>query len=174
MNWLREHMRDHVGSSAAMELTRNVLKFTPGDPKSGNEASVALDLVAEAADVIKGIERRATESEVRAKTLAESAIEKLHLADSRIQASEEARRAAEENLAKVSARLQEAEKELAQTKSWLATADSQLANANQRAKSIEIRAINAERAVKDVEHAIRTQLVGLTRELTRGASAAMA
>lgn len=175
MNWLREHMRDHVGDPAPADPPRTVLKFAPGAGEpSSNDATVALDLVAEAAQVIKSIERRAAESEVRAKNLAESAIEKLHMADSRILAAEDARRAAEESLAKVGARLQESEKELMQTRSRLASADAQLAAVEHRMKNFETRALQAEKAVKDVESAIRTQLVGLTRELTRRSPAAAA
>jgi chromosome segregation ATPase len=172
MNWLREHMRDHIATPSSADPSRNVLKFTSAVPEPpANNASSALDLVAEAAEVIKSIERRAIESETRAKSLAESAIEKLHHADSRIQASDEARRAGEENLAKVNARLQEVEKELTHTKSRLANADAQFAGAEQRAKNFELRAIKAEKAVKDVESAIRLQLMGLTKDLNRRASA---
>ena len=172
MNWLREHMRDHIATPGSADPSRNVLKFSSAVPEvSGNNAASALELVAEAADVIKSIERRAIESETRAKSLAESAIEKLHHADSRIQAAEDARRAGEDNLVKVSARLQEVEKELMHAKSRLANADAQLANAEQRMKNFELRAIKAEKSVKDVESAIRMQLVGLTKELNRRPSA---
>ena len=160
-------MRDHM---APTDSARNLLNFGHELPRSSlaSDASAALDLVAEAADVIKNIERRATESEAFAKSLAESAIEKLRLADSRIQSAEEGRRAAEQSLVRLRTRLQETEKDLQQLKSSLASANAQVENAEQRMKSAEARATHAEKAMKEVEHAIRTQLVGRTRELSKG------
>jgi chromosome segregation ATPase len=166
MNWLREHMRDHLADPAANDFGRNIVSF-PGEPAhdSRYETSSALDLVSEAAGVIRGIQSRAAESEARAKALAESALEKLQLAEARIQSAEAARSMAQDALAKLNARLQEAEHELARTRTRIVNAENQLANAERQMKAAEARAINAEKAVNQIENAIRTELVGLQRNL---------
>jgi chromosome segregation ATPase len=122
------------------------------------------------AELIRDIQDRAVESETRFRALAEGAIEKLHLAEARIHSSEVARSLAQETLSKVIARLQEAEREVTRTRSQIATAETQLANAEERMRAAETRAINAEKAVKQVEHAIENQLIGLQRNLTRGSA----
>jgi hypothetical protein len=45
-------------------------------------------------------------------------------------------------------------------------------NAEQRIRTAEARAINAEKAVTQIEDAIRTQLIGLQKNLTRGSARA--
>jgi chromosome segregation ATPase len=173
MNWLREHMRGHITAAARTEPEENILDF-PGHPplSPGQQAPAALDLVSEAAEMIRGIQDRAAKTEAQARALAESAMEKLKLADARIQSAEAERNKAQEALSKVSARLREAEGEVARTRSRIAALEAQLANAEQRVKSAETRAVRAEKAVEHVEEAIRTQLLGLQTNLTGGSSRA--
>ena len=165
-------MRDHVTSAASGESWENILNFPGGASPAQHDASAALDLVSQAAEVIRGIQDRAIDSENRAKALAESAIEKLQVAEARIQSAEAARSAALESLSKLRVRLQDAERELTRTQSRIATAEIQLANAEQRVSAAEARAINAEKAVNHVEDAIRTQLIGLQKNLTKGSARA--
>jgi chromosome segregation ATPase len=168
MNWLREHMRDHLGDPVSSNFGENIVSF-PNEPAPAShyETSSALDLVSEAAGVIRGIQSRAAESEARAKALAESALEKLQLAEARIQSAEAARSMAQEAVAKLSARLQEAEQELVRTRTRIVNAENALVNAERQMKAAEARAINAEKAVGQIENAIRTQLVGLQQNLVR-------
>jgi chromosome segregation ATPase len=167
MNWLREHMRDQLTNAASSDFGQNILNF-PGDTPAAShfDTSSALDLLSQAAGVIRGIQDRAAESEARAKALAEAALEKLQLAEDRIQSAEAARGLAQETLAKLSARLQEAERELTRTQSRIGTAETHLANAERQMRAAENRATNAEKAVGQIEDAIRSQLVGLQRNLT--------
>jgi chromosome segregation ATPase len=158
-------------NAASGDFGRNILNF-PGDAPATSRydassalASSALDLVSQTAEVIRGIQDRAAESEARAKALAESAIEKLQQAGARIDAAEAARGLAQETLSKLSARLDEAERKLARTDSRIAAADAQLANAEQHKRAAETRAFNAEKAVRQIEDAIRTQLLGLQKNL---------
>jgi DNA repair exonuclease SbcCD ATPase subunit len=170
MNWLREHMRDQLANAASNAIGQNILSF-PGDTPAASRygTSSALDLVSEAAEVIRGIQDRAAESEARAKALAECALEKLQLAEARIHSAEAARGLAQDALSKLNARLQE----LTRTQSRIAAAENQLANAERQMRAAETRAINAEKAVNQIEDAIRAQLVGLQRNLTgRSARAA--
>jgi chromosome segregation ATPase len=165
MDWLGQHMRDYIGNSASIDSPQNILNF----PEASNavDGSATLDLVSQATEMIRGMQDRAFETEIRAKTLAERAVEKLKLTEARIKSAEAGRFAAEESLCKASAKLQEAERELARTESRIANAEIQLSNAEQRMRAAEMRAINAEKAVKQIEQAIVNQLVGLERGLTR-------
>jgi chromosome segregation ATPase len=173
MNWLREHMRDHVTPAPSVDSPENILTF-PGGPAAPSrcDAPAALDLVSQAAEAMKCIHDHAVETEARAKALAESAIEKLHGAEARVQSAEAARSAIEEALSKLRAKLQEAERELTRTQARCVAAEKQLADAEQRVRAAEIRAIDAEKAVNQVEDAVRVQLVGLQRNLIRGSARA--
>jgi chromosome segregation ATPase len=167
MDWLGQHMRNHLANPSSTELRQNVLGF-PGDgpAASRRDSLTAFDLVSQAAAAIREIQGRAADSEARARVLAENAIEKLQHAEARITAAEAARDLAQESLSKLNARLEEAERELARTRSRIAAAEAQLANAEHHMRAAEARAVNAEKAVTQIEDAIRTQLVGLHRNLT--------
>jgi hypothetical protein len=68
MKWLREHMREHITSEAPIEPAENILDFPPRPSLVPvHEAPAALDLVSEAAEVIRGIQDRAVETETRTK-----------------------------------------------------------------------------------------------------------
>jgi septal ring factor EnvC (AmiA/AmiB activator) len=173
MNWLREHMRDHVAPAASVDSPENILTFPGGTAApSRGDALAALDLVSQAAEVMKRIHDDAVDTEARARALAESAIEKLHGAEARVQSAEAARSAVEEALSKLRARLQEVERELTRTQARCGAAEKQLADAEQRMRAAETRAIDAEKAVNQVEDAVRVQLVGLQRNLIRGSARA--
>jgi len=168
MNWLREHVRGPAPNAASNDLRENVLDFPRGTGAPARlDAPTAVDLVSQAAVAIRDIQDRAVDSENRARALAESAIEKLKLAEARIHEAEAARRAAEENFSKFGARLQEAERKLAGAHARNSALEAQLANTQQRLSAAEARAIHAEKAVHQIEDAIRTQLVGLQRNLTK-------
>ena len=91
MEWLREHMRNHIAGAASTaptdaKPTDKVLNFrrsSPGPAKG--EAMAAVNLVYQAADMISGLQDRATQIEARAGELVKRAIEKLHIAEARIQ-----------------------------------------------------------------------------------------
>jgi hypothetical protein len=165
MNWLREHMRDELAKAPAGDHAQNVVHFPAEAAPPRNSGSSALDLVAQAASVIRGIEERAVKTEVRARALAEAALEKLERAEIRISDAETARIHAEDTLVRLGARLQEAERELARTQSRLAAAENRLAEAEYQLHGAEARATQADRAVVEIEDAIRAQIVGLQRNL---------
>jgi chromosome segregation ATPase len=180
MNWLREHMRDQVAKAPSGDGAQNVVHFRSDGAQARNEASSALDLVSQAASVIRGIEERAAESEARARALAEAALEKLEHAEIRIRDAETARMQAEDTLVRLSARLQEAERELARSQARataaenrladaeykLSAAENRLADAEYKLGAAEVRATHSEKAVNQIEDAIRAQIVGLQRNLT--------
>jgi chromosome segregation ATPase len=86
----------------------------------------------------------------------------------RINDAETARARAEDTMVGLSARLQEAERELERTQARTVTSENKLADAEHRVRSAEARAIQAEKAVTQIDDAIRTQLLGLQRNLTNG------
>jgi chromosome segregation ATPase len=169
MNWLREQVRGAALNATSNEPRENVLDFPRvAAAPSRHDAQMAVDLVSQAAGVIRDIQDRAVESENRAKALAESAIEKLKLAEARIREAEAARQEAEAHLSKFGARVQDAERKLAAALSRNAAVEAQLASTQQRLGVAEARAVKAEKSVHQIEDAIRTQLVGLQRNLNIG------
>jgi chromosome segregation ATPase len=165
MNWLREHMRDELTKAPSGDHAQNVVHFPADAAPPRNGTSSALDLVAQAASVIRGIEERAAETEARARALAEAAVEKLERAEIRISDAETARIHAEDTLVRLSARLQEAERELARTQSRLVAAENKLAEAEYQLHAAQVRATQSDKAVVQIEDAIRAQIVGLQRNL---------
>jgi chromosome segregation ATPase len=180
MNWLREHMREQIAKAPPGDYALNVVHFRADNDAPRQEASSALDLVSQAARVIRGIEERAAESEARARALAEAALEKLEIAERRIADAETSRMQAEDTLVRLSARLQEAERELARSQARvgaaenrladaeykLGVAEHKLADAEHKLGTAEARAIHSEKAVNQIEDAIRAQIVGLQHNLT--------
>jgi chromosome segregation ATPase len=165
MNWLREHMRDEIAKAPSSDHAQNVVHFRAEPAPPPNDPSTALDLVSQAASVIRGIEERAAEAEARARSLAQAAVEKLERAEIRISDAETARIHAEDTLVRLSARLQEAERELARTQSRLVAAENRLAETEHQLRAAEARASHADNAVSQIEDAIRAQIMGLQRNL---------
>jgi chromosome segregation ATPase len=166
MNWLREHMREQLTNESSGNLAQNVVHFPADTAPPRATPSAALDLVSQAASVIRGIEERAAETEARARGLAEAALEKLEAAEIRISDAERARIHAEDTLVRLSARLQEAERQLARTQALLVAAENRSADAEHQLRAAEARANQSEKAVGQIEDAIRAQIVGLQRNLT--------
>lgn len=173
MNWLRDHLRDHTANVTSLDPPKNVLRMPRAAPSpSRSDASEILHLVTQAAEAIKEIDDRANAAETRVQSLAETAVEKLRLAETRIESAETARREAEHRLMETQERLRAAEEELSRSGARIAGTTAELNSAMQRLKAAETRAAAAERAVQQVEHAIRTQLVELTNSVMRKRNAA--
>jgi hypothetical protein len=66
----------------------NVLSFRPSS--APDEGATALDLVYQAADVFRGMEEHARETEAHTQSLCASALERLRLAEMRAEAAERA------------------------------------------------------------------------------------
>jgi hypothetical protein len=173
MAWIRGHMRDHIANSDSIDQTDKVLRFRNSPAFSTeNEGEAALDLIYQAAEVIRGIEDRANTTEARAQCLAQDAIEKLQLAENRIQSLETERRAAEACVSEASVKIRETEKALNQAESRIEAAENQLSQTELRARIAETRAGEAEKALIRIEEAIRTQLLGQRRAASSKSAAA--
>jgi uncharacterized coiled-coil protein SlyX len=164
MSPLREHTLEQFENGPSGEHAHNVVQFS-GDTTQQRTFS-ALDLVSQVASIIRGIQERAAETEARARALAESALERLRQAETRINEAETARANAEDTMVRLSARLQEAERELGRTQARIAAAENKLADAEHQVRLAEGRAIQAEKAVTQIDDAIRAQLLGLQRNPT--------
>jgi chromosome segregation ATPase len=163
MDWLREHMVDHLTNSDLIERRDRVVNFTMAPVAAKSEGETVLDLVNQAADVLMSIEAQAAAVEVRARNLAREAGEKLQLAESRIQSLEAARHMAEQGMHAANARAQEAEKELKDAQSRAAAAEAELFAMERRVKLAEERAESTRDTLNRVEAAIKTKLLDLRR-----------
>ena len=77
-------------SRASVGSEENVLSFPASS--APDKAATALDLVYQAADVFRGMEEHARETEARAQSLCAGALERLRLAEMRAEAVERAQR----------------------------------------------------------------------------------
>jgi exonuclease VII large subunit len=166
-NWLREHMRDHVANSSAVDPAQNVLNLLRPSDSAKNPGAAALDLVYQAAELIEDVDSYAAERQACAETIAKQAIDKLNIAHDRVRSAESARLAAEAEIKdfsdqikmKLTAKLQEIEQEMEQTASRIAAAEAQVTDAEQRANIAEMRATEAENALRRIEEVIRAQIL---------------
>ena len=77
-------------SRASVGGDEDALSFP--SPLAPDKGATALDLVYQAADVFRGIEKHARETEARAQSICTSALERLRLAEMRAEAAERAQR----------------------------------------------------------------------------------
>jgi hypothetical protein len=89
MNRLREHMLEQFENAASGDHAQNVVQFSADTTLQ--RTSSALDLVSQVASIIRGLQERAAETEARARALAESALDRLRQAETRINDAETAR-----------------------------------------------------------------------------------
>lgn len=157
----REHMRDCIADRIAIDRTDEVLSFVRAPTPSGkSEDLAAVDLIYQAAEMIKGIQDRADDTEAQAEELIKRACERLQAAETRIQSLEAERRASEAGVNEARWRIHEVEKTLQRVQSRIEAAEAELSAAEQRVETSETRASEAEKALIRIEDAIRTQLLG--------------
>ena len=121
-----------------------------------DKGATALDLVYQAADVFRGMEKHARETEARAQSLCTSALERLRLAEMRAEAVERAHR---ELTVTAENKLQDACKALEQAQSYLEIQKDKLTAVELRAEIAEAEARKAKEALALVEEAIRKRLL---------------
>ena len=133
----------------------NVLSlFRPSS--APDEGATALDLVYQAADVFRSMEKHARETEARAQSLCASALERLRLAEMRAEAAERAQR---ELIITAEHKLQGACRALEQAKSRIEAQEDKLTAIEFRAQAAEAEAREAKDALALVEDAIRKRLL---------------
>lgn len=161
LEWLHKHMRDHLADSARTEPDYRVLNFpnVPPAVTTNRDGGVALDLVYQAAEMVRSIETRANEFESRARGLAEEATGKLKLAEKHIHDLEARQTAAETCIQQAHLKLQEAGEALKRERARVQAAENRLPQLEMRARSAEARAQECEIALSRIEDAIRTQIL---------------
>ena len=128
---------------------------------TSDEASTALDLVYQAADIFQQMQDRARETEVRAQSLCRAASEKVRLAEMRAQNAEQAHR---ELMIAADRKLQDASRALGEAQSRIDAQADQLTAIEIRAQRAEADAQDAKRALVLVEEAIRKRLLNASDE----------
>jgi hypothetical protein len=133
-----------------------------------DEATIALDLVHQAADIFRDMQDRARETEVRAQSLCRAASEKVRLAETRAETSEQAYR---ELMTAADRKLQDASRALEEAQSRMNAQAEQLTAIEFRAQRAEAEARDAKRALALVEEAIRKRLLNASDEYNGGLTA---
>lgn len=139
---------------ASVSPDENILSFVRSS--TSECGATALKLVYQAAEVFSGMEDRARETEARAQSLCLSAVERLKLAEQRIENAERARR---EIISEADCKLQDASRALRQAQSRIEAAEDQLTAVEFRAQAAEAEAHEARQALALVEEAIRRRLL---------------
>lgn len=121
-----------------------------------DQGSIALDLVYRAAEVFRGIEDGARETEARAQSMCKSAAEKLKFAEQRAERAERDRNKA---IDEADRKLQDASRALKQAESRIAVAEDHATAAEFRAQAAEVQAQKLLQELALVEDAIRRQLL---------------
>jgi chromosome segregation ATPase len=160
LDWLQNHMRDHLSGSSRIETSDRILNFpNVSSATTSKDGGAALDLVYQAAEMVRSIENRANEFENRARGLAEEATAKLKLAEEHIQQLEAQQRAAQTCIKQAHLQLQEAGEALKRERARVQAAENRLPQLEMRARSAEARAQECENALNRIEDAIRTQIL---------------
>jgi hypothetical protein len=139
---------------ASVGRDENVLGFSPAS--AADTGATALDLVYQAADVFRGMEDHARETEARAQSLCTSALERLRLAEVRAEAAERVQR---DFIITAERKLHDACRALQQAQSCIEAQKDKLTAAELRAEVAEAEARQAKEALALVEEAIRKRLL---------------
>jgi hypothetical protein len=141
-------------SRASVGRDETVLSFAP--QSTPDKGATALDLVHQAADVFRSMEKHARETEARAQSLCADALERLRLAEMRAEAAERAHR---ELTVTAQHKLQGACRALEQAQSCIETQNDKLRAVEFRAEVAEAEARKAKEALALVEEEIRKRLL---------------
>jgi chromosome segregation ATPase len=158
MDWLRQHMRDHIADFALP--TEKVVSFRSARSISAdNNGTAALRLVRQAADLLRSAEDHSAEIEARAQALADRAVEELRDAKKRIHSLESDCERLTALVAEAKDQALTTEDALRQSEARVAAMATQLSTAERCASSAERRASEAEGLLMRVEDAIRTEIL---------------
>ena len=138
-------------------------------PSASSTGAIALELVYQAADVFRGMEESARETEARAQALCRNAAEKLRLAEMRAETAERIQR---ELIVDAEHKLQDASRALEQAQSRIEAQQDQLTAIEFRAQAAEAEAREAKQALALIEEAIRKRLLCVNSANIRSTAAA--
>ena len=133
-----------------------------------HQGAVALDLVHQAADVFRGMEQHARETEAWAQSLCTSAMENVRRAEMRAEAAERAQRTL---MIDAEGKLRDASRALEEAQSRLQAKEDHLTAMEFRAQAAEAEAREAKQALALVEEAIRRRLLCASSKAENGLTA---
>jgi chromosome segregation ATPase len=137
-------------------MSESEMRYSAQPRRATHNGSKALDLVHQAADVIRGIEEHAKETEAHCQGLVTRALDRLQIAEDRVKSLDTDRHMLDAELTQAKNRIKQLEIRLTRAESQLATTEAELSQTKQRAEA-------ADTALNVVEEAIRTQLLTATR-----------
>ncbi len=161
------HRERASGNSGHPGGNENALSFASSSAR--DQGSVALNLVYQAAEVFSDIEDQARETEARAKSMCESAADKLKFAERRVEAAERDRR---ETIDQADRKLQDASRALKQVESRITIAEEYATAAEFRAQAAEVQLQKLRQELALIEDAIRRRLLCATPEVVARQNAA--
>jgi chromosome segregation ATPase len=129
-------------------------------PATARDGDVTLDLVLQAANLVRDLEGRLNENAEYARNLTQKVVTKLRTAEERIRELEETLRAAQVRIDDANVMSEKASEDLRAEQSRAGAAEEQVRQLELRVKNAEARASESGNAVAQVEDAIRTQLLG--------------
>ncbi len=132
----------------------NIVSFASSATR--DDGATALDLVHQAAEIFKGMENHARETEARAQSACERLAAKLRIAEQQRDAAERARR---EVVNELNDKLQDVSRALQQAQSRIVGAEERMIAAEYRAQATEARLYKANQEIAAVEEAIRKRLL---------------
>lgn len=150
---LRDDIWDYRYKASAAE-SENIVNLAPSATRE--DGATALDLVHRAAEIFKGMENHARETEARAQAACDSLAEKLRLAEQQRDAAERARR---DVVNELNGKLQDVSRALQQAQSRIVGAEERTVAAEYRAQAAEAKLYKANQELAAVEEAIRKRLL---------------
>ena len=140
--------------------SERVFNFPGSTPSATSKGRVAaLDLVSQAVEVIKGIENHANESEKHVRSIADKAIQRLQLAESRIEELETELQSAQACIREARVKIKESVESANFERSRLEAAERKMCQIEMRARTAEAQAKENANMVARIEEAIRVQIL---------------
>jgi hypothetical protein len=168
MKRFRQHVKDYSDEPASTEPSEHVV------PRRTIEAdgTAVLALVHQAAELIRNLKDRATDTERQAQAIVLQAIEDLKLAKDRVCSAESRQEVSLAALKETNAKVQEIEEELRRSDALLAAYELRLSTAERLTSGAEERADEAEKVLMRTEDAIRLRLLNPKPAASRDFAAA--
>ena len=142
------------------ESSERVFNFPGSTPSATSKGRVAaLDLVSQAVEVIKGIENHANESEKYVRSIADKAIQRLQLAEGRIEELETELQSAQVCIREARVKIKESVESANFERSRLEAAERKMCQIEMRARTAEAQAKENANTVARIEEAIRVQIL---------------
>jgi DNA repair ATPase RecN len=156
-----------------IEPTERILRFprTP-QPTATRGYGATLDLLYQAAEVIKGIENHVDETEKCARGIADNAIQKLQLAEKRIEELENEIQAAQACISEARFKIKESDEASKVEGARVEAAERRMCQIEMRARTAEAQVRENANAVARIEETIRAQILAKLLPLNKSTSTA--